>query len=71
MSFLHAVLTPTRHNARSERIPSTKFDETDLLQLPNYRIYLKLMIDGTPSTPLSAVTVEPQDRIQGKQSSRD
>ncbi len=27
------------------------FDEIGLLQLPNYRIYLKLMIDGTPSTP--------------------
>jgi hypothetical protein len=30
-----------------------------LLQLPNYRIYLKLMIDGTPSAPFSAVTLEP------------
>jgi type IV secretory pathway TraG/TraD family ATPase VirD4 len=33
------------------------FDETDLLQLPNHRIYLKLMIDGTPSMPFSAATV--------------
>jgi len=33
------------------------FDETDLVQLPNYRIYLKLMIDGTPSMPFSAVTL--------------
>lgn len=33
-----------------------RFSEIDLLQLPNYRIYLKLMIDGTPSTPFSAVT---------------
>ena len=33
------------------------FDETDLLQLPNYCIYLKLMIDGTPSVPFSAATV--------------
>jgi len=31
-----------------------RFGEIDLLQLPNYRIYLKLMIDGTPSTPFSA-----------------
>jgi hypothetical protein len=36
-----------------------KFEELDLLQLPNYRIYLKLMIDGTPSAPFSAVTLEP------------
>lgn len=33
------------------------FDETDLVQLPNYRIYLKLMIDGMPSLPFSAVTL--------------
>ena len=36
-----------------------KFDELDLLQLPNYRIYLKLMIDGTPSAPFSASTPAP------------
>jgi hypothetical protein len=36
-----------------------RFGEIDLLQLPNYRIYLKLMIDGTPSLPFSAVTLEP------------
>ena len=35
------------------------FEEIDLLQLPNYRIYLKLMIDGAPSGPFSAVTLEP------------
>ena len=34
-----------------------QFDETDLVQLPNYRIYLKLMIDGTPSRPFSARTL--------------
>lgn len=36
-----------------------RFAEADLLQLPNYRIYLKLMIDGAPSIPFSAVTLEP------------
>src|SRR6266567_7262092 len=36
-----------------------RFGEIDVLQLPNYRIYLKLMIDGTPSTPFSAVTLAP------------
>jgi len=33
------------------------FDETDLVQLPNHHIYLKLMIDGMPSLPFSAVTL--------------
>jgi hypothetical protein len=32
------------------------FEVLDLLNLPNYRIYLKLMIDGTPSKPFSATT---------------
>jgi hypothetical protein len=32
------------------------FSETDLVQLPNYSIYLKLMIDGAPSLPFSAIT---------------
>ena len=36
-----------------------EFDETELVQLPNYRIYLKLMIDGSPSQPFSAVTLSP------------
>lgn len=36
-----------------------RFSEIDLLQLPNYRIYLKLMIDGTPSAPFSAITLGP------------
>jgi type IV secretory pathway TraG/TraD family ATPase VirD4 len=36
-----------------------KFDELDLLQIPNYRIYLKLMIDGAPSLPFSAATLGP------------
>jgi hypothetical protein len=36
-----------------------RLGEIDLLQLPNYRIYLKLMIDSTPSTPFSAGTLAP------------
>jgi type IV secretory pathway TraG/TraD family ATPase VirD4 len=35
------------------------FDETDLVQLPNYHVYQKLMIGGTPSIPFSAVTFRP------------
>jgi type IV secretory pathway TraG/TraD family ATPase VirD4 len=33
------------------------FDEMDLVQLPNHRIYLKLLIDGMPSLPFSALTL--------------
>jgi hypothetical protein len=33
-----------------------KFEVADIVQLPNYNIYLKLMIDGGPSVPFSAVT---------------
>lgn len=33
------------------------FDRVDLLNLPNYDIYVKLMIDGTPSRPFSATTL--------------
>jgi type IV secretory pathway TraG/TraD family ATPase VirD4 len=35
-------------------------EEIDLLQLPNHRVYLKLMIEGSPSKPFSAATVAPQ-----------
>jgi type IV secretory pathway TraG/TraD family ATPase VirD4 len=33
------------------------FSATDLTNLPNHHIYLKLMIDGIPSSPFSAVTL--------------
>ena len=36
-----------------------RFETADFLQLPNHRIYLKLMIDGTPSAPFSAATLAP------------
>ena len=36
-----------------------RFDQFDLTQLGNYHIYLKLMIDGQPSRPFSAATLEP------------
>jgi hypothetical protein len=36
-----------------------RFDEIDLIELPNYSIYLRLMIDGSPSLPFSAVTLSP------------
>lgn len=34
------------------------FDRIDLLNLPNYDICLKLMVDGTPSRPFSATTIQ-------------
>ena len=34
-----------------------EFDQMDLIQLANYRVYIKLMIDGTPSKPFSAATM--------------
>jgi len=37
-----------------------KFDVEDLINLPNYHIYLKLMIDGVPSQPFSATTLGPK-----------
>ena len=35
------------------------FGTGDLINLPNRNVYLKLMIDGTPSPPFSAQTLEP------------
>ena len=40
-----------------------QFEQIDLMQLPNYRIYLKLMIDGMPSKPFSAATLEPPGEV--------
>ena len=34
-------------------------EEADIINLPNYHIYLKLMIDGVTSKPFSAVTLPP------------
>lgn len=36
-----------------------EFSPTDLMNLPNYHIYLKLMIDGRVSRPFSAKTLPP------------
>lgn len=35
-----------------------KFGVEDLINLPNHDLYLKLMIDGTPSPPFSAMTLD-------------
>jgi hypothetical protein len=44
------------------------FSETDLTNLPNHNIYLKLLIDGAPSQPFSAVTLPPAPRKQSYKS---
>lgn len=36
-----------------------EFSIEDFINLPNYKIYLKLMIDGKPSRPFSALTIKP------------
>ncbi|MGE3693521.1 MAG: hypothetical protein AB7F98_19265, partial [Novosphingobium sp.] len=41
-----------------------EFSAHDLMSLPNYHICVKLMIDGTPSNPFSAVTVPWKDIAQ-------
>jgi hypothetical protein len=38
-----------------------KFQRLDLINLANYQVYLRLMIDGAPSRPFSAATVLPQE----------
>jgi hypothetical protein len=38
------------------------FGESDLVNLPNHHIYVKLLIDGAPSQPFSAVTLPPQSK---------
>lgn len=38
-----------------------EFTAVDLVSLPNHAVYLKLMVDGAPSAPFSAVTVRPPD----------
>lgn len=35
------------------------FDATDLANLPNFNVYLKLMVDGKITAPFSARTLEP------------
>jgi len=42
-----------------------QFDETDLVNLDKYEVYVKLMIDGITSEPFSATTLPPLSRIEG------
>ncbi len=43
-----------------EREFTPEFEASDLVNLPNYNIYVKLMIDGIASKPFSAATLEPR-----------
>lgn len=38
-----------------------QFSAMDIVGLPNFHIYLRLMIDGTPSRPFSATTITPSE----------
>ena len=40
---------------------SPTFEPLDLVKLPNYEMYLKLMIDGMPSRPFSAFSLRPDE----------
>jgi hypothetical protein len=39
-----------------------RYEKMDFLQLPNFSVYLKIMIDGMPPKPFSAVTLAPTSR---------
>jgi len=41
-----------------QEFPKSSFNIGDYVNLPNYHIYLKLMIDGKPSKPFSARTIQ-------------
>ena len=41
------------------------FEPQDFTALPNYAIYVKMMIDGAPSQPFSALTLQPCVKIRG------
>ena len=40
------------------------FNQNDLINLPNYHIYLKLMIDGATSQPFNAITLPPPEKVR-------
>jgi hypothetical protein len=44
-------------SCEDESVFSPTLSALDLMNLPNYSIYLRLMIDGTVSPPFSAVTL--------------
>lgn len=59
------TLVSFRLNARDAssvaRELSPTFEPMDLMKLPNYEMYLKLMIDGMPCRPFSAFSLRPDE----------
>jgi len=47
-----------------------EFSALDLVNLPNFNIYLKLMVDGVTSRPFSATTLPPR-KLSEQKSNRD
>jgi len=45
------------------------FNQNDLINLPNYHIYLRLMIDGVTSQPFSAITLLPPEKMRSYRNS--
>jgi hypothetical protein len=45
----------------AENALRTRPKDEDLLNIPNYHVYLKLLIDGAESRPFSAVTIPPAE----------
>lgn len=50
---------------------SERFTPLDLVGLPNHHLYLRLMIDGAPSRPFSAMTVLPAEPSGAGEASAD
>lgn len=48
-----------------------EFKPADFTNLPNFHIYLKLMIDGRVSNPFSAVTLPPEEKTVNQKSGFD
>ena len=44
-----------------------EFEQEDLIHLPNYNVYIKLLIDGVTSRPFSAKTIAPPATEKDKQ----
>jgi hypothetical protein len=40
-----------------------EFDQMDFIRLANYRAYIKLMIDGAPAKPFSAMSLAPRSNV--------
>lgn len=43
---------------------ASSFDVDDFIRLPNYNVYVQLLIDGNPSKPFSAITIHPTELSQ-------